>query len=64
MKMDGLTIREIAENLGIKPKAVMARILKHGIRPKAQAGRTNFYDYDVVDKIRDIGKAGRPKKGK
>jgi hypothetical protein len=62
MKMEGLTIREIAEKLAIKPKAVMARILKHGIKPKAQAGRTNFYDYDVIDKIKNINKAGRPKK--
>jgi len=62
--MNGLTIREIAEMLGIEPKAVMARLLNAGIEPKQKAGRTNIYDPDVVEAIRNVPSRGRPPKPK
>ena len=62
--MNGLTIREIAEMLGIEPKAVMARLLNAGIEPKQKAGRTNIYDPDAVEAIRNVPSRGRPKKPK
>ncbi|MDR1933794.1 MAG: hypothetical protein LBQ57_13340 [Spirochaetales bacterium] len=62
--MTGLTHEEIAKILGISPQAVKTRLIRRGIKPKAQAGRMNFYDDDVVDKIREVSKGGRPKKSK
>jgi DNA-directed RNA polymerase specialized sigma24 family protein len=62
MNMTGLTIREIAEILGISPSAAKFRILRAGIQPKQQAGRMNFYSEDVVDQIREVSKGGRPRK--
>jgi predicted ArsR family transcriptional regulator len=60
--MNGLTIREIAERLGIAPNAAKIRLLKAGIQPKDKAGKTNIYEEDVVDKIRNTPGPGRPKK--
>jgi predicted ArsR family transcriptional regulator len=60
--MTGLTIREIAEKLGISPKATMARLLTAGIQPKARAGRTNLYDKSVVKALQNTPGRGRPKK--
>lgn len=64
MVMQGLTIPEIAEQLGITPSAAKFRIIRAGIQPKAQTGRMNFYNDDVVDLIRAVSKGGRPKKDK
>jgi predicted ArsR family transcriptional regulator len=62
MNMEGLTHKEIAEILKISPQSVKERLMRRGIRPKQQAGRMNFYDESVVDKIRTPSKGGRPKK--
>jgi hypothetical protein len=50
--------------LGISPQAVKTRLLRRGIKPKQQAGRLNFYDESVVDRIREVSKGGRPRKEK
>ena len=62
MKVEGLTHKEIADILGITPDAVKMRLLTAGIKPKIKAGRTNLYSNDVVEKIREVSKGGRPKK--
>ena len=64
MSVEGLTIPEIAEQLGITPSAAKFRIIRAGIQPKAQTGRMNFYDKSVVKKIKEVSKGGRPKKKK
>jgi hypothetical protein len=60
--MEGLTIREIAEQLGITPINAKFRLLRFNIEPTAKAGRTNIYDPSVVDIIRNVPPPGRPKK--
>jgi hypothetical protein len=60
--MQGLTIREIADILGIDARAVKMRLRKAGIQPKTKAGKTNIYDEQVVDRIREVSKGGRPRK--
>jgi transposase len=62
--MQGLTIREIANILGISTHAVNIRLHKANIIPKEYAGRTNVYSEDVVEKIREVSKGGRPRKAK
>ena len=64
MNMNGLTIREIAEQLGITPNAAKIRLYEAGILPKDHAGKTNIYDESVVKVIRDVPGRGRPKKTK
>jgi predicted transcriptional regulator len=64
MNMQGLTIREIAESLGITPQAAKVRLYNAGIQPIDHAGKTNIYAEDVADKIREVSKGGRPKKSK
>jgi len=60
--MEGLTLREIAEQLGIATKTAQKRIMRKGIKPKEYAGPTAIYDSSVVEKIRDVAPVGRPKK--
>lgn len=62
MSMEGLTIREIAEILGIKTDAATIRLKKAGIEPKYIAGRTYLFDPSVIDQIREVSKGGRPRK--
>jgi hypothetical protein len=64
MKVNGLTHREIADILGITPDAAKLRLRTAGIRPAIKAGRTNLYSEDVIEKIREVAKGGRPKKAK
>jgi len=64
MSVEGLTIPEIADMLGITPSAAKFRLIRAGIQPKAQTGRMNFYDDSAVEKIREVSKGGRPKKKK
>ena len=64
MSVEGLTHREIADILGITPDAVKMRLLTAKIKPTIKAGRTNLYSKDVVDKIREVSKGGRPPKKK
>jgi hypothetical protein len=60
--MNGLTIFEIADMLGIGFEAVKTRIRKAGIQPKTHAGKTNIYDESVIDAIRNVPGKGRPPK--
>jgi predicted ArsR family transcriptional regulator len=56
--MDGMTIDEIAEELGIPWKTAHKRIETLGIKPLSYKA---IYDPSVVDRIRNV-KMGRPKK--
>jgi predicted ArsR family transcriptional regulator len=56
--MKGMTIDEIAEELGIPWKTAHKRIEKIGEKPLSYKA---IYDPSIVEKIRDV-KMGRPKK--
>ena len=58
--MDGLTVKEIAERLGITSDTAKKRLQKHKLTPKEYAGPTALYDPSVVDKIREVNPVGRP----
>jgi predicted transcriptional regulator len=60
--MNGLTITEIAAELGISREATKKRLVRAGISPKDYAGRTAIYTYDVLKTIRSVPAPGRPKK--
>jgi hypothetical protein len=62
--MNGLTVNEIGEKLGIHPKAAKTRLIRKGIKPIGYAGPTALYDESVVDAIREVNKGGRPRKDK
>jgi predicted ArsR family transcriptional regulator len=62
--MQGLTVAEIAERLGIHPKAAKTRLRRAAIKPIEYAGPTALYAPDVVEKIREVPGRGRPKKAK
>jgi predicted ArsR family transcriptional regulator len=64
MSVEGLTIKEMATMLDIHPMAVKTRLKTAGIKPKTTAGKTNIYDYSVVETIRNVPERGRPKKKK
>ena len=61
--MTGLTLAEIAEQLGITTYAAQKRLQRSGILPQQYAGPTAFYGPEVVDAIRDTPPPGRPKSG-
>jgi predicted ArsR family transcriptional regulator len=58
--MKGMTIDEIAAELGIPWKTAHKRIETLGIKPLSYKA---LYDPSVIDKIRNV-KMGRPKKTK
>jgi hypothetical protein len=60
--MEGLTIREMAENLGLGQPAVKMRLRIAGIKPVSYAGPTALYDPSAQEKIRNVPSRGRPKK--
>jgi predicted ArsR family transcriptional regulator len=55
--MDGLTITEIAEKLGITYLAAKQRLLRAGIKPLTKEA---IYPKDAIEKIRNVA-MGRPK---
>jgi predicted nucleotidyltransferase len=60
--MDELTVKEIAEKLGISFETVKGRLRTAGINPVRKVGRTNIYAPNVIKKIQEINPVGRPKK--
>jgi precorrin isomerase len=59
--MNELTIKEIAEKLGITQTNAKMRLYRKKIKPVKVVGQTGIYDPSVVDKIRDASSVGRPK---
>jgi predicted ArsR family transcriptional regulator len=57
--MKGMTIDEIADDLGIPWKSAHKRIETLGIKPLSYKA---LYDPSVVDKIRSVPGRGRPHK--
>jgi predicted ArsR family transcriptional regulator len=62
--VNGLTLKEISEILGITQATAKMRLRKLDISPKLYAGQTGVYDEGVVDKIRNTPGKGRPPKAK
>jgi hypothetical protein len=62
VNMNGLTVAEIGEHLGISAKAAKQRLFRAGIAPVGYAGPTAIYAFEVVEAIRNTPPPGRPKK--
>jgi hypothetical protein len=62
--MNGYTIAEIAERLGIATDTAKRRLQRAGIKPASYAGPTGIYDKSALDAIRDSAGPGRPAKPK
>jgi hypothetical protein len=59
--MEGLTIPEMAEILGIKRRAVETRLVRAGLKPITKDA---VYDKSVLDVIKNTPGKGRPRKNK
>ena len=59
----GLTIREIAAHLNLKPKTAARRLEAAGRTPREYVGKTAIYEQEDEDAIRGV-KMGRPSKPK
>jgi hypothetical protein len=62
--MEGMTIREMAEELGLGQPTVKMRLRVAGIKPIAYAGPTAIYETCAIDVIREVLPRGRPRKSK
>jgi hypothetical protein len=62
--MEGLTLREISDILGIQPKAAQKRLMRANVKPKGYAGPTAVYDKSALEAIRNVSSRGRPPKAK
>jgi hypothetical protein len=58
--MNGLTVSEMAEKLGLDPHTVAVRLIRAGIKPKTKEA---IYDESALEAISNI-QMGRPKKAK
>ena len=59
--MEGLTIKEMAEILGIPPETVKQRLFVAKITPLTKDA---VYDRSALELIRNVPGKGRPRKGK
>jgi hypothetical protein len=62
--MDELTVKEIADSLGIPMETVKSRIKRAKIEPVRYVGPTAIYAPEVMDRIRNVPGKGRPPKAK
>ncbi len=53
--MEGLTIKEMAEQLGISPNTVKQRLFQRGIKPFCKDA---LYESSAIDQIKDFGPKG------
>jgi len=60
--MKEITIKEIAEKLGISQTAAKGRLYRLDIQPLRLIGNTGIYDPSVIDKIKNVNPVGRPPK--
>ncbi|MDR1286287.1 MAG: hypothetical protein LBK08_01630 [Treponema sp.] len=59
--MEGLTIAEMAEMLGIPYETAKVRLFRAGIKPVTKDA---LYDKSALEAIRNVPGKGRPKKAK
>ena len=59
MKMEGYTVKEMADILGINLKAAELRIFRAGIKPITKDA---IYDKSVLEILKNTPGKGRPKK--
>jgi hypothetical protein len=59
--MEGLTIKEMAEKLGISPNTVKQRLFQRGIKPFSNDA---LYEPAVLEQISDFGPKGFQPKAK
>jgi DNA-directed RNA polymerase specialized sigma24 family protein len=64
MYMNGLTIAEMAKQIGIQTDTVKRRLQRAGIQAKEYAGPTAIYDESALEAIRNVPGRGRPPKAK
>jgi hypothetical protein len=64
MNVNGLTIREMAEELGLGQPAVKMRLRVAGVKPIGYAGPAAVYDTSALETIRNVPGKGRPPKAK
>jgi hypothetical protein len=60
--MDELTVKEIADFLGIPMETVKSRIKRAKIEPVRYVGPTAIYTPEVMERIRNVPGRGRPPK--
>ena len=60
--MKEITIKEIAEKLGLSQPAAKARLYRLEIKPVRLVGNTGIYDPSVIEKIKEVKPVGRPPK--
>jgi hypothetical protein len=57
--MEGLTVEEMANELGLKPATIRQRLMTAGIKPKT---KSPLYEVSALETIRNVPGKGRPKK--
>jgi predicted nucleotidyltransferase len=62
--MEEMTVKEIAEKLGLSFETVKSRLRLAGISPIRKVGRTNIYAPSVIKEIENFTPVGRPPKAK
>jgi hypothetical protein len=59
--MNGLTVSEMAEKTGLKPKTILTRLRTLGIKPMTKEA---LYDPSALEVVKNSPKRGRPAKPK
>jgi hypothetical protein len=60
--MDELTVKDMADSLGIPTETVKSRIKRAKVAPVRYVGPTAIYPPEAVDIIRNVPARGRPRK--
>jgi hypothetical protein len=59
--MEGITVSEMAEKTGLKPKTILTRLRTLGIKPVTKEA---VYDLSALKALEEMRPVGRPKKPK
>jgi len=62
--MEGITVLEMAQALGVSSDAIKRRLQRKGIKPFRYIGSAGIYKADDLAAIKDGGKRGPPEKPK
>ena len=57
--MEGLTVSEMAEKTGLKPKTILTRLRTLGIKPITKEA---IYEHSTLKALEEMRPVGRPKK--